>query len=256
VTAGNNDFTQGNNGRYPAGPGYDMATGLGSPKADALAAALCADALRVNNPGTQLSTVGQPASLRITTSALSGSHLSFYASKLPPGLSLASSTGRIKGRPKRIGTWSVGVAALDQNLRLRAVFFNWRVVGAPVLSRLRLSGPRPTLSFTVTAGAKAPWLTAISIRLGAGASFPRRPHLRVTLVGTRRHGFKARLVRGRLRVVLSAPAWRIRVSVSAVRTSARITAAVRQNRTPSGLVAVMTTDSSGHAAWGRAATRG
>lgn len=251
VAIGENDFTGANNGRYPAGPGYDMASGLGSPKAEALAAALCADALRVDNPGAQISTVGQPASLRITTSTLPGSRLHFYASKLPPGLALAGSTGRITGHPQRIGTWGVGVAALDQNLRLRAVFFDWRVVGAPTLSAVRLSGASPTLSFTLSAGAKASWLKAISIRLASGASFTRSSHVRIRFIGTRRHGFKARLAGKRLRIILGVPTWRIRVTISALRTSARIAAAVRQRHTPRGIVSAMTTDSSGHAAWAR-----
>ncbi len=41
VTQGNNDFTGTNGGAYPATPGYDMASGLGSPRASALVADLC-----------------------------------------------------------------------------------------------------------------------------------------------------------------------------------------------------------------------
>jgi subtilase family serine protease len=41
VTSGNNDYTGTNSGSYPAGPGYDMATGLGTPNGAALPAALC-----------------------------------------------------------------------------------------------------------------------------------------------------------------------------------------------------------------------
>ncbi|HEY7947282.1 MAG TPA: hypothetical protein VID75_06380, partial [Acidimicrobiales bacterium] len=40
VTTGDNDYTTTNNGAYAAGPGYDMATGLGSPQATNLAADL------------------------------------------------------------------------------------------------------------------------------------------------------------------------------------------------------------------------
>jgi subtilase family serine protease len=40
VTTGGNDFTTTHDGAYWAGPGYDMATGLGSPQASALAADL------------------------------------------------------------------------------------------------------------------------------------------------------------------------------------------------------------------------
>jgi len=41
ITSGNNDFTRTNRGDYPATVGYDLATGLGSPRAALLAADLC-----------------------------------------------------------------------------------------------------------------------------------------------------------------------------------------------------------------------
>ena len=40
VTSGNNDFTSNNGGEYPAGHGYDMATGIGTPDAATLLGAL------------------------------------------------------------------------------------------------------------------------------------------------------------------------------------------------------------------------
>jgi kumamolisin len=46
VTTGNNDFTGANQGKYPATPGYDMATGLGSYNAYTLAINLAALALQ------------------------------------------------------------------------------------------------------------------------------------------------------------------------------------------------------------------
>jgi subtilase family serine protease len=44
VTTGDNDAYGTQNGLYPAGTGYDLTTGLGTPKGTALAAGLCADA--------------------------------------------------------------------------------------------------------------------------------------------------------------------------------------------------------------------
>jgi hypothetical protein len=41
ITVGNNDYTADNGGSYPARAGYDLASGLGSPRAAALGAALC-----------------------------------------------------------------------------------------------------------------------------------------------------------------------------------------------------------------------
>jgi subtilase family serine protease len=50
ISAGNNDFTGTNAGRYPAVLGYDMATGLGSPNAASLVPALCARAVQIRAP--------------------------------------------------------------------------------------------------------------------------------------------------------------------------------------------------------------
>jgi kumamolisin len=252
VTAGNNDLTGTNNGVYPAGTGYDMGSGLGSPKAGALAAALCADSLRVNSPGDQVSTLGRRVSLRVTATALPGSRLQFYGSQLPPGLSISKSTGRITGRPKRIGRWLSGVAALDQNLALRAAFFHWRVVGAPSISGGRLSGVasgNPTLGFTLTAGRSASWLKMISIRLFDGLRFGRTAgRVRVKVIGSRRVSFSTRVVGGRLRLAFRKPVWRIRVTVEpgAIRGGAAVAAGVRRGHPPLVTVALMTTDSSHH----------
>lgn len=54
ISVGNNDFTGTNAGRYPASPGYDMSTGLGSPNAASLVGAMCVHAVqtRVVRPPT------------------------------------------------------------------------------------------------------------------------------------------------------------------------------------------------------------
>jgi hypothetical protein len=61
-TAAFNDITSGNNG-YAAGPGYDMVTGLGSPKANALVNDLVAMTVAAEAPQTATtgSVVGPPA---------------------------------------------------------------------------------------------------------------------------------------------------------------------------------------------------
>jgi hypothetical protein len=41
VTTGNDDYTGGHGGDYPAGTRYDLASGLGSPIATGLATSLC-----------------------------------------------------------------------------------------------------------------------------------------------------------------------------------------------------------------------
>ena len=53
VTTGNNDYNATSSGQYPASPGYDMATGLGTPIASALATGLNQIPLDVAVSGTQ-----------------------------------------------------------------------------------------------------------------------------------------------------------------------------------------------------------
>ena len=64
VTTGDNDLTGRNDGAFPAGPGYDMATGLGTPDGAALPQTLCAgitpSPVAVESPGSQTTDVGTP----------------------------------------------------------------------------------------------------------------------------------------------------------------------------------------------------
>ncbi|HTX31701.1 MAG TPA: protease pro-enzyme activation domain-containing protein [Solirubrobacteraceae bacterium] len=261
ITSGNNDYMGTNGGLYPAGAGYDMASGLGSPNAGNLAAALCADALRVADPGTQFSTVGQGVRVQVVTTALPGAKLTFYSSHLPPGLSISKSTGRITGKPKKVGSWVVGVAAVDQNLSLRAAFFTWRVGGAPKVSQTSLRGVgkgRPTLALTVNAGRNAPKLKAISLGLSGGLSFGSpRGHLTVTGTGGRRLAFTARVVRRRLQVTLAGTSSRIRVTIrfAAVRATSHLAASVRSRHRATVTVGVETLDAADHGVGERARIR-
>lgn len=254
ITTGNNDFTATNGGLYPAGPLYDMASGLGSPNAAALGPALCAGALRVDDPGPQTSTVGHRLSLRISTSALPGVRLKFYATGLPPGLSISASTGRITGRPKRIGTWRTGVAALGQNLSVRATFFNWHVGGAPTISGSSVAGVaagHPQLRFTLTAGRRAAWLRTISLRLSNGLSIAHSVARRVSvgLAGAHRVAFTIRRRGARLQIVFAKPVWRVEITVrpGVIRASPGLVSAVRSGRPPLIGLAVTTTDAARHA---------
>jgi subtilase family serine protease len=261
VTVGNNDYTGTNGGLYPAGPGYDMASGLGTPNAGSLAGALCADSLRVNNPGTQFGTVRHAARLQITTTALPGAKLSFYSSHLPPGLSISKTSGRITGQPTRVGTWRVGVAAVDQNLALRAAFFTWNVGGPPQVSRTLLSGVasgRPTLALTISAGRLAPQLKAISLGLSRGLSFG-RPSSRVTITGLRGRlvAFSAVVVRGRLQITLARAAPRLRIAIryAAIRVTRSLAANVRGRHHPAVTVSVETLDAADQGVGERARIR-
>jgi subtilase family serine protease len=165
VTSGNNDFTGTNSGRYAAGPGYDPATGLGTPYAASLAGALCATTIKVTTPGTQHATVHNPASLRLHASDSSGARLTYAAFGLPPGLMLNGATGRITGRPTRAGRYTVHASAHDAQSQTAGATFRWIVGAEPRISRLSLSQTEtgPELAFTVTAGRDAPDLRTLEI---------------------------------------------------------------------------------------------
>jgi len=248
ITSGNNDLTGLNSGLYPAAGGYDMASGLGTPNAGGLAGALCAGALRINSPGAQVSAVGQNVSLQIRTTAQSGAKLTYRATQLPPGLSISQSSGRITGRPRTVGTWTVGVAALEQSLAVRSAFFTWRVQGQPTVSRTSLSGVgagHPKLGFTITAGRNAPALKGVSIGLPKGLSFTRASRtVTVTAAGGRRVGFAFRLVGGRLVITLTSTANQVRITVSdaAIKVTSGLSANARNNRAGTIGVTVQATD--------------
>ena len=107
ITSGNNDYTPDGytGGLYPAGTGYDMATGLGTPNGATLAKALCngggaANTVTVTNPGSQAMTVGTAVSLQVTATDSGGAALTFSAAGLPPGLSISpSGLSRAAPRP-------------------------------------------------------------------------------------------------------------------------------------------------------------
>jgi subtilase family serine protease len=100
VRSGNNDFTGTNGGRYGAGTGYDMASGLGSPNAAALDGALCQHATRVGHPtvsGASLSGVrrGRPTLRFTVSSGAAAPAIVSFAIGPPSGLSFAHKAGRV-----------------------------------------------------------------------------------------------------------------------------------------------------------------
>ena len=133
VTSGNNDFTGTNGGKFAARPRYDMASGLGTPNASALASALC-ETVTVTDPGAQSSTLGLKLSLRLAAIDAGNSPLTYGATGLPAGLSIDSSTGRVRGTPTQAGTSTVVVAATDAGGRADSVSFTWTIRFATVLS--------------------------------------------------------------------------------------------------------------------------
>ena len=224
VTSGNNDMTGTNNRQFQAGPGYDMASGLGTPNGSALAGSLCTDFIALANPGTQHTVVNTSANLQIRSSDTRGQAVSYSATGLPAGLSINGSSGKIKGRARHIGTSTVTVTVSDSLGTSARTSFAWTIQSAPAVSRVSLTGvgaARPKLSFTVTAGRDAPKLQSLSIGLPRGLSFT-NSRATVTVSGLRvKHlRFIASLERGTLTLKLKTAAQQVRVTISYPRLQA------------------------------------
>ncbi|MBV9466977.1 MAG: S8/S53 family peptidase [Solirubrobacterales bacterium] len=217
VASGNNDFTQTNGGKYAAGPGYDMASGLGTPNGAALAASMCPDTVRVTNPGGQRSTLRASISLRVRAADIRGATVSYHAIGLPPGLSIGGASGEVIGKPQRVGTFWVTITGQDaQGASGRAVF-PWSVGQAPKTSRVSLTGlgsGRPRLSFTLTAGRGAPSIQTIRLSLPGGLRFGGTRHVTVSSPGVKRLRFTAALSHGTMVIRLRRAVGLVRVSVS------------------------------------------
>jgi O-glycosyl hydrolase len=85
----------------------------------------------VTNPGSQTGTVGAAASLQVHASdSGTGQTLSYSATGLPAGLSIAPGTGLISGTPTTAGTSSVTVTATDGTGASGSATFNWTISGS------------------------------------------------------------------------------------------------------------------------------
>jgi len=131
ISTGNNDFLSGHAGLFPAGVGYDMATGLGSPVASKLGDALC-DKVTIANPGPQTSTVGGSVTLLLTGASSAGASLQYAATDLPAGLSINRATGVVSGAPTSPGTWGVTVVVSSADGVTGSATFAWNVIPTPV----------------------------------------------------------------------------------------------------------------------------
>jgi len=137
ITSGNNDITGSNGGLYPAGPGYDMASGLGTPNGANLPAALCggaspgANKVTVTNPGDQSSTLGSPVSVPVSAIDSGSAPLTYSATGLPAGVSIDSSSGLISGTPTADGTSNASVMATDSTGAFGVASFTWSVTQTP-----------------------------------------------------------------------------------------------------------------------------
>ncbi len=170
---------------YPVLPGYDMTTGLGSPIANVLGNSLCAvrapvHTVNLARPADQLTVRGHAVSLAVHATDSGGAALTYSATGLPAGVSLNATTGVISGTPTTRQTAMVTVRAGDPFANAGSTSFRWAVVvpGAPQLGNARglrgLRGGRPKLTLSIAAGAFAPALKSVTIRLPGGLSFAKQ----------------------------------------------------------------------------------
>jgi hypothetical protein len=149
VTFGDNDRTGTNGGSYAASVGYDMATGLGSPKGTSLAATLCptgpsGDVVTAESPGAEVARVGSPSSVGLTGTDSAGLRLSWSASGLPPDLSISSS-GEISGTTETTGVFSVTATDEDRDGASGSTGFLWTVIPAGA-NEVMVADPGPQYS--------------------------------------------------------------------------------------------------------------
>ena len=233
VVSGNNDLTGTSNGEFDASPGYDMASGLGTPNAAALAPPLCLDAIRLVNPGTQRSTVHTSVNLRLTTTDARGAAVSYLAGGLPPGLSLGSASSRISGAPHRTGTFAVSIVARDADGATGGATFNWTIGAAPRVTRASLAGlaaGRPKLSFTLIAGHGAPPIQTFDVAsLPRGLRFSSALGVTISTPAGKRLRFAGHVVHRALVISLRGQAGALRATIEypGIRTGASLLAGAK-----------------------------
>jgi hypothetical protein len=214
VRSGNNDFMGTNSGQFAAAPGYDMASGLGSPNASVLIPKLCADALRLIPTGPQRTASRATISpLRIVSSDLPGAGTVLGVRGLPPGLRFVPSRARVIGTPRRSGVYHVTVTAYDKSGAHARETFTWTIGAATRLVGVSVTGlaaGHPTLVFTVAAGRSSPALSRLSFAVPSELRLRSAGAVRITSAG-RRARFSAQLKRGRLTLRLRQPGSRVQV---------------------------------------------
>jgi subtilase family serine protease len=177
IVNGNNDFTPDGNtsGLYAAAIGYDMATGLGTPKASALVPALCQQAVHVHYPGAVYTFYDQYARLAMKATLAAGETgpLTFKANRLPAGMHINRSTGVITGKVTSAGVRTVTVTASTPSGIYGAVQFVWSVERRPLVALVGLgSGKQPALTVRLSSGEYEPGLSQITVQLPGRLTLP------------------------------------------------------------------------------------
>jgi hypothetical protein len=90
-------------------------------------------------PGNPTSTVGQAVSFQLQGADIDGDPLTYWASGVPAGLQLNTSTGQIAGMPTAAGTFSV-TATVSDGAQSASRSFTWTVLAAPSAPTLAAPG--------------------------------------------------------------------------------------------------------------------
>lgn len=137
ITIGDNDYLGTNNGLFPAAPGYDMASGLGTPIGHLVQSGLC-DGIRapsVTSGATAAFTVGQAGSFTVTTTAAPAPRLTVTGT-LPAGVTFTDAgngSATIAGTPAAgsAGTYAFTIGAANGIAPAAAQSFTLTVAPAP-----------------------------------------------------------------------------------------------------------------------------
>ncbi|HTU28045.1 MAG TPA: S8 family serine peptidase [Solirubrobacteraceae bacterium] len=212
VTSGNNDWAGLSGDRWSAGRDYDLASGLGTPDAGPLAAALCADSIRLASVGGQSSAVGAAVAVAVRAIDVHSARLRFSASGLPRGVRMGARSGKLTGRPRKPGRYHVRVAVRDGRGARAGRTFTWSVGGLPRITAARVTGAGTArrLAVAVSSGRHAPWLRRVRVHLPAGLSARANPRVVVHA----RHRADVRVAGSVVTITLADPSPSIRLSLA------------------------------------------
>lgn len=150
---------------YSAGPGYDLATGLGSPNVAALVNAPQWSPLAVTTSSLPNGVAGVAYSQTLQASGGVPPYTwSIVSSSLPPGLTLAADSGMVSGTPTAAGTseFTVQVEDSEGEPATATASLTLTVNGAPAASSTMLTSSSPTagvgmnVTFTATVSGSGP----------------------------------------------------------------------------------------------------
>ncbi|QUQ64196.1 Ig domain-containing protein [Kutzneria sp. CA-103260] len=100
--------------------------------------------ISLTTPDDQHTSVGDAVSLALNAHASDQGPLTYQASPLPTGLSIAPSTGRISGSPAAPGTWTVTITIIRATAAAATVSFHWTVSPPVVRGSAPPEGPDTT----------------------------------------------------------------------------------------------------------------